>query len=337
MLASDLRDLSPGEQERIWGAPDFIVEEKLNGVRALLHIGDAESRLTTRVKSKRTGRYLERSDNFPHLRDLPLGFLAGTILDGELLLDKPRLFTGTTWARGSLSCTMAVCSSSPAHSAEIQSRAGAAAYWAFDLIQDRGHGVQRLPFIERRRRIERIFAEMRERLVPLESLSLVPQVVDEKRAYYTQVIARGGEGVMLKNRDAFYQHEGRSRYVLKSKKSLTVDGFIIGCTPGRAGNVGQIGSLLIGVYDAATGMIREVAGVAPYDLSRGPKESNLRRTMTVLRDGRPELAASFRGRVVEIEAFCWNKNARLVHAKLARFRPDKDRDDCRLDFSRLPQ
>lgn len=335
MLASDLRDFARADQERIWNAPDFIAEEKLDGVRAILHIGAVESRLTTRVMSKRTGRYLERSDNFPHLRDLPLGFLAGTIIDGELLLDKPRLFTGTTWAKGSLSCTMAVCNSSPARSTEIQRREGAPAYWAFDLIRDRGQEVRRLPFIERRRRLERIFGEMRDRLVPLESLKLVPQVVDGKRAYYAQVVERGGEGVMLKNRDAFYQHEGRSRYVLKFKKFLTVDGFIIGSTPGRAGNSGQIGSLLIGVYDATTGLIRGVAGVAPYDLSRGPNESNLRRAMTVLRDGMPELAPGFHGRVVEIEAFCWNKNARLVHAKLARFRPDKDKAECRVDFSSL--
>lgn len=335
MLASDLRNLAHGEQERVWNAQDYFAEEKLDGVRAILHIGVAECRLTTRVKSTRTGRYLERSDNFSHLRDLPLGFLVGTIIDGELLLDKPRLYTGTTWAKGSLSCTMAVCSSSPARSAEIQRREGAAAYWAFDLISDRGQEVRRLPFIERRRRLERIFEEMRDRLVPLESLRLVTQVVDDKRGYYAQVIERGGEGVMLKNRDALYQHEGRSRYVLKFKKSLTVDGFIIGSTPGRAGNAGQVGSLLVGVYDAATGQIREVAGVAPYDLSRGPKASNLRRVMTVLKDGRPELAPEFHNRVVEIEAFCWNKNARLVHAKLARFRPDKDKADCRVDFSSL--
>lgn len=335
MLASDLRGLSPDEQERVWRSSAYTAEEKFDGVRALLHIEASESRLTTRVKSKRSGLYIERSDNFPHLRDLPLDFLAGTILDGELLLDKPRLFTGATWAKGSLSCTMAVCNCFPARAAEIQQREGAVAYWAFDLIRDRGKAVQNLPFIERRRRLERIFAEMRDRHVPLDSLRLVPQVVEDKRAFYAQIIRRGGEGVMLKNRDAFYQHEGRSRHLLKAKKSLSVDGFIIGSTPGKNVNAGLVGSLLVGAYDAATGTVREIAGVAPYDLSLGPKASNLRRAMTVVRNGSPRLAPAYLGRVVEIEAFCWNKNARLVHAKLARFRPDKDKADCRVDFSIL--
>jgi len=37
-------------------------------LRALFHIGRSECRLTARVKSKRTGLCLERTDNFPHLR-----------------------------------------------------------------------------------------------------------------------------------------------------------------------------------------------------------------------------------------------------------------------------
>lgn len=335
MLASDLRDRPSADQGTVWDSPEFIAEEKLNGIRAILQIGASDSRLTTRVKSKRSGLYLERSDNFPHLRDLPLAFFDGTILDGELLLDKPRLFTGTTWAQGSLSCTMAVCSSSPTRAAEIQGREGNAAYWVFDIIQDRGEPVQGLPLSERRRRLEGLFDEFRKRGIPLVALRLVPQVLENKRAFYAEVLREGGEGVMLKHRDGLYQHAGRSRHVLKAKRSLTVDGFIIGSTPGKSGNAGLVGSLRIGVYDADTGEIREIASVAPYDLSRGPKESNLRRAMTALSKGAPELAPGFHGRVVEIEAFCWNKNARLVHAKLARFRPDKDKADCRVDFSSL--
>src|SRR3989338_8285733 len=112
MLAADLRDLPRTVQARVWDNPDFIAEEKLNGVRALLHVHRSECRLTTRVKSKRTGLYSERTDNFPQLRDLQLGFLDGTVLDGELLLDKPRLFTGTTWAQGR----------SEEHTSELQSQ-----------------------------------------------------------------------------------------------------------------------------------------------------------------------------------------------------------------------
>lgn len=336
MLAADLRDLPSDERGRIWASPDYVAEEKLNGVRVLLHILGSECRLTTRVRSKRTGLYLERTDNFPYLRGLPLGFLAGTVLDGELLLDLPRLYTGSTWAVGTLSCTMAVCNSSPETAVAIQQRVGrSAAFWAFDLIRDCGKPMEAMPFWKRRRRLEAIFADMVRRGVDLASLKLVEQASDKKRQFYEALVRDGKEGVILKHRELLYRHAGRPQHFLKAKRFLTVDGFIIGSTIGRAGNAGQIGSLLIGVYDAATGEIREVAGVAPYDLSLGPGATNLRGAMTVLRDGQPDLAPAYWGRVVEIEAFCWNKNARLVHAKLARFRPDKSRAECCLDFSRL--
>lgn len=225
MLAADLRDLPSVERGRIWASADYVAEEKLNGVRVLLHILGSECRLTTRVRSKRTGLYLERTDNFPHLRGLPLGFLAGTVLDGELLLDLPRLYTGSTWAVGTLSCTMAVCSSAPETSVAIQRRVGRpAAFWAFDLIRDCGKPTESLPFWQRRGRLEAIFADLASRGVDLANLKLVEQVSDRKRQFYEALVRNGKEGVMLKHRELLYRHTGRPQLLLKAKRSLTVDG-----------------------------------------------------------------------------------------------------------------
>lgn len=336
MLAADLRDLPSDERGRIWASPDYVAEEKLNGVRVLLHILGSECRLTTRVRSKRSGLYLERTDNFPHLRGLPLGFLAGTVLDGELLLGLPRLYTGSTWAVGTLSCTMAVCNSAPETAVAIQQRAGRGAnFWAFDLIRDCGKPTEAMPFWKRRRRLEAMFADMESRGLDLTSLKIVEQVVNRKRQFFEALVRDGKEGVMLKHRELLYRHAGRPQLLLKAKRSLTVDGFIIGATPGRNGNAGLVGSLLIGVHDAVTGEVREIAGVTPYDLSRGRQASNLRKEVTTLCDGRPVLSPAYLKRVVEVEAFCWNKNRRLVHAKIARFRADKAPEECSVDFAAL--
>lgn len=336
MLAADLRDLSSDERGSIWASPDYVAEEKLNGVRVLLHILSSECRLTTRVKSRRTGLYLERTDNFPHLRDLPLSFLAGTVLDGELVLDLPRLYTGSTWAVGTLSCTMAVCNCSPETAGAIQQRAGrGATFWAFDLIRDCGEPTEPVPFWQRRRRLEAIFSDMASRGIDLDNLKLVDQVADRKRQFYEALVRDGKEGVMLKHRELLYRHAGRPQLFLKAKRSLTVDGFIIGATAGKSGNAGLVGSLLIGVHDAVTGEVREIAGVAPYDLSKGGQASNFRKEVTALRAGRPVLSPAYFRRVVEVEAFCWNKNRRLVHAKLARFRDDKAPEECSVDFAVL--
>jgi len=335
MLAINLRDLAEVEQARIWDSDEYVAEEKLNGVRCLCHIGSDMNRLSTRVKSKVTGLYSEKTNHFPHLRGMPMGFLSGTVLDGELLLDKARMFTGTTWAQGSLACTMALCSASTENAVALQTKEGNAVFWAFDIIRHRGEPIQQLPFSLRRHRLEEVFREIDSHSIRHETLQLVPQVATDKHRFYEELLAREREGVMLKHRDGLYQHTGRSKEMLKAKRFLTVDGFIIGSTPGYKGNAGLIGSLMIGVYDAATGKVCEIAGVAPYDLSRDTHGTNLRRAMTVLRDGQPQLAATFNKRVVEIEAFCWNKNNRLVHAKIARFRSDKTPEECVVDFAEI--
>lgn len=330
MLARDLRDLPPTVQERIWSDPSYIAEEKFNGIRGLLHIGKTENRISTRVRSKRTGLYSEKTDHFQHLRDLPLDFLDGTVLDGEILMSKSKMFTGETFAEGTLSCTMALCNASPEKAFVLQQEEGHASFQAFDIIRYKGESLENQPFWKRRQTLEKLFSAIAAKGIDLTSLNLASQVSDDKRDFYEAVLSSGGEGVMLKQRDALYQHAGRSKGVLKAKRFLTVDGFIVGATSGKNGNAGMIGSLLIGVYDLCTDTVREIAGVPPSDLSLG-KNSNLRRAITDLKDGKPCLAPGFLNRVVEVEAFEW-KNWRLVHAKILRFRDDKTPQECVVDF-----
>jgi ATP-dependent DNA ligase len=331
MLACDLRDLPQPAEDRIWSDPNYIAEEKFNGVRGLLHIGSSENRISTRCRSKRTGFYSEKSDHFPHLRDLPLSFLDGTVLDCEILMNKSRMFTGDIWANGTLSCTMALCNASPEKAFVLQQEEGFASFQTFDILRYKGESLESQPFWKRRLLLEKLFSEMAAKGIDLNSLNLATQVSHDKRDFYEAVLSSGGEGLMLKHKYGLYQHTGRSNAMLKAKRSLTVDGFIIGATPGKRGNAGLIGSLLIGAYDLCTDTVREIAGVPPSDLSLG-KNSNLRRTMTILKDGKPCLAPGFLNRVVEVEAFCWNINRRLVHAKILRFRDDKLPEDCLTDF-----
>lgn len=330
MLATDLRDLPQAEQDRIWSDPNYIAEEKFNGVRGLLHIGKKENRISTRCRSKRTGLYSEKSDHFTHLRDLPLGFLDGTILDGELILNKSSMFTGDKMAYGSLSCTMALCAASPEKAFVLQQEEGCASFHVYDVLRYQGKSLESLPFERRRLYLEGLFAEIITKGIDNTDLKLAPQVSKDKHGFYKTLVATGKEGVMLKHRHGLYQHTGRSKTMLKAKRFLTVDGIIIGATQGKKGNAGLIGSLLIGAYDLCNDKVREIAGVPPSDLSLG-KNSNLRREMTVLKDGRPCLAPGFLNRVVELEAFAWS-NWRLMHAKILRFRDDKSQRECVVDF-----
>jgi ATP-dependent DNA ligase len=157
MLACDLRDLPQPAQDRIWSDPNYIAEEKFNGVRGLLHTGNSENRISTRCLSKRTGLYSEKTDHFQHLRDLPLSFLDGTVLDGEILMNKSRMFTGDTWANGTLSCTMALLNASPEKAFVLQQEEGYASFQTFDILRYKGESLESQPFWKRRLLLEKLF------------------------------------------------------------------------------------------------------------------------------------------------------------------------------------
>ena len=67
---------------------DYMAEEKLDGTRQTMHIGQNYSRLFSRNKSKDTQWYVENSDRVPHLREIALPeWDEITVIDGEMRID----------------------------------------------------------------------------------------------------------------------------------------------------------------------------------------------------------------------------------------------------------
>lgn len=336
MLGRDILDLSKEEQDKILKDDnDWIAEKKLDGIRAIMHIGSRGNRFTTRERSVKNYFFREITDNLPHLKDYPLGKWDGTILDGEAVLEKQIVDTGSTKAYGTLSVTAAICNASPEKAEEIQERAGWISYHAFDIIKYKGVPLLNRPFGERRKFLEEMFDEIRKESSDLASLILVAQIAKNKRRYYNEIIKAGGEGIMLKNLNGLYQTRGRSKAMYKMKKHLTVDGWISGYTEGRRGFEGLIGSLLISVRDEE-GIVREIAGVSPNAEGLEPGEVlELRKSMTEVVSGKPTLKKDYYGRVVEVLAYDWSKSLRLSHARILRWRPDKIQDECIVDLSQV--
>lgn len=85
MLLGSWEDLDDDEAETIENDHHaWIIQPKLDGVRALLHIEGDRVRITSRSVSEVTYRLSEFQDNLPHLAN-GLSELNGTILDGELV------------------------------------------------------------------------------------------------------------------------------------------------------------------------------------------------------------------------------------------------------------
>lgn len=199
----------------------YIVEEKFDGVRANVqfveYTGIPCCRVFSRRKSVVTGFYKEKTDNLPQLRNIHIPELTGTILDGEMLI--PHL---------DFKATSAVLNCLPAEAVERQQSVGKVCFYAFDCLYFKGKNIMNLPLKERKKYLNEVIDILYEH--GFETCIRVVISYPAKTAglaYYHRVVARGGEGIMIKNLDAPYEMK-RTRGYQKLKKKLTRDVVILG-------------------------------------------------------------------------------------------------------------
>ena len=133
-------------------------------------------------------------------------------------------------------------------------------YMVFDLPEHAGNFDQRL-------------ARLRELLSTTETsrIGLVEQfrVADESElmAVLDRIVASGGEGLMLRKGDSYYQR-GRSNDLLKLKLHQDAEAVVVAHLPGRGKYAGMLGSLLVEMPDGrrfklGTGFSDEMRGSPP--------------------------------------------------------------------------
>src|SRR6266478_6942401 len=132
-------------------------------------------------------------------------------------------------------------------------------YLVFDaLVDDAGRDLTALPLTERRRRLEQLFAR-----VPADGmLRLSPVTADRALAgrWLAELGAGGLDGVVAKRADAAYA-SGERTAMRKVKRMRTVDCVVGGFRYAQTG--GEIGSLLLGLYDDA-GLLHHVGFSASF-------------------------------------------------------------------------
>jgi ATP-dependent DNA ligase len=222
---------------------DYLFEPKWDGFRALAFrsAGDAVA------LQSRDGRALDRY--FPELRDALARLLpASCIVDGEIVVAAPR---GLDF--DALQQRLHPAASRVAKLA----RETPAAFVAFDLLAAHGESLMARAQLERRAALERLLAHAEA------PLHLTP--VTRDRALAAEWLRRfegaGLDGVVAKPVDGAYL-PGR-RAMLKIKHARTADCVVAGFrwhTSTARGGAPAVGSLLLGLYDAA-GVLHHV-GVA---------------------------------------------------------------------------
>jgi ATP-dependent DNA ligase len=207
---------SPKRLESLWEDTRIIVEQKFDGVRILAHFTNEGIRFTGRnagVEDSKTP--LEKTSHLKKWAGLIVPELLDTVLDGELLSK------GMTAAE--LSGYLNLKEPGPDHNIYLM---------CFDILRYHGRDVTGLPWNERRDMLEEIF-----------NFSMQPdgfyisKVYDcenasDRMELYTSIVSQGGEGVMLKMKDALYYEGKRPANVwFKCKRQKTWDLVCYGFDP----------------------------------------------------------------------------------------------------------
>jgi DNA ligase-1 len=276
MLAQRLS--TPAEVlERLGGS--CAAEYKYDGIRVQVHrTTDGQLELYT--------RRLERvSTQFPDVVELLEAGLrpSEAILEGEVVAFDPasgelRPFHEVMYRRRKYGIAEAMT--------EVP-----VSMFCFDLLYADGEDLTRLPYLERRARLEQAIA-LSERL----RLATAHQVSDVAalEALFEQAVAEGTEGLLCKSLDpeVGYRAGARGWQWIKLKRdyrtelSDTLDLVVVGALYGRGRRAGIYGALLLAAYDPAADVFQTVCkcgtGFSDADLAALPE-----RLATLARPERP--------------------------------------------------
>ena len=258
MLAKELEEEE--KQDACLNSPDYYIEEKFDGTRATVHFCEEFVRCFSRRVSNKTGWFCENSDSVPHIRDLHVPELAGTIIDGEMFIpDRPFKDVSST-----LNCKWDKAVSR-------QEEIGKIVFHAFDIMYYKGIRVEMMPLHRRKYYLQKVIDAVNSEyivmvpyhkcggLIPVESylsthgnpmnlyesgkLDSYPVLKQDlvkhyggfhtltPRGFYEYIVATGGEGVIVKPRDGKYLEDKRGWEYSKIKKFLTREVIILGFTP----------------------------------------------------------------------------------------------------------
>lgn len=299
--------------------PGWVYEPKWDGFRMIAWAGE-KPRLESR-NGKDLLRYFP--ELAPSLAEMP----AGTVLDGEAVV----IGEGVTDFDA---LQMRI------HPAESRINRLAdetpASLIVFDVLAHDGASMLDHPYEERRRLLERIYADLGDRW----HLTPVTSEIAEARRWFEDFEAAGCDGIICKQTDQPYVEDKRNW--IKWKHRRTVDCVVGGYRIHKDGD--KIGSLLLGLYteDGQLHFIGHCSGFTNQDRVEILRQFEQLRTDDSFGDEVRRPGAESRwtggkdlswiavepGVVIEI-SYDQLQGGRFRHAtRFLRWRPDKDAAEC---------
>lgn len=332
--------------------PDYTAEIKYDGDRRIAQFcpngmtGDALVRFTGRKKSVTDGRYVEKTENVPHLARAALGLagvrdwakheprikrnaaaLVGTVLDGEMIIAleacAPLLRAQIEADSGGRSkYVTSVMGSLPDVAREKQIQGGWLRYIAFDCLYYKGRDVRGLPYEDRR---ALLIDAVREWQNPFAVVAEECPDPRRKQEWLAELWERGEEGIILKKRDAPYGKKFQRCWV-KRKQVLHAEAFIVGFEEARAESRKVNGDVSATKY-AERGLIGAVR-LAQYRDGKAWECASVSGMTDALREELSRNRKKHLMRVVRLKANAREPSGRFRHPQWAGWCDEKTAQDC---------
>ncbi len=212
-----------------------VVEDKLDGVRAQVHVSGGHVAVFARGQGNVT-------QTFPEVARALGAWSEDAVMDGEIVAagedGRPRPFQALQARLGR---------KDPAHTllAEVP-----IVFVAFDLLALGGEALIDRPLAERRAALERLAARHPD--AGAFRLNAVYAVEDEAAldAAFASARARANEGLVLKRRDAPYEPGRRGHAWIKVKRALaTLDVVVVAVEEGHGKRAGKLSDYTFAVWD----------------------------------------------------------------------------------------
>src|SRR3954470_939267 len=304
--------------------PGWVYEPKLDGVRAVAHKENG-------VVSVYTRDLVEKTDKVPHLESAFAQIPYDFTLDGELIaVEKVVQVVGEQVPIGNFTIANAILGSGSSRAVTSQTNAKLA-FVVFDCLAAHGRDLTGMPDILRRGVAQTVVDALQDVST---DIMLVPRWKEANgNGLFEEIVAAGGEGLMVKNPDAYYKvaapgakAKRPSNTWYKMKATDTADVVVVcyfcaekkphtthGFKPGEGKYKGQIGALDFGQYKGGKLVARSrCSGMT--DAQRRKISDN---------------QEAYLGRVMEVKFFGRTGPERSFrHPNYVRFRDDKKPEEC---------
>lgn len=277
---------------------EYAFEEKMDGLRGLVVFETDEQGnklLTLRNrhyedKGRLNAQTVLREELENMGRAIPKLY-EGTVLDGEIIAD--------SW-----NSTMHLAAMSGVHDGD-----GRLNFVVFDLVYLMGKNLKDQPWSTRRTLLEKVLSPF----TNATSMLLLSALLPPTEAELQRIWSEGGEGIIIKRRDATYEPGGR-HYWSKMKFEATAEAVILDYTPGQGKYSDTIGAVILGQYvNGKMQKVTQVSGMTD-EVRRSLTDDNI-------------------GDVIEFLHFGKTVNTSYRHPQFKRPRPDKSPEDCTWESS----